>query len=178
MATKRKDFVHDLCSILENRDHISCKDIGIKRKDFHGETIAEFENFLLDQGIVGRAELLEALQEHYGVPAIDVMGVFFEHHLVHMFPRDVMLRHAFIPYKHDGEVLFVIAHNPANEDLYEIIGQFVSYDIELLVGIERDICEMVKEFSDDSVTELQPDLDPTEEEMAEREARNKFEETE
>ncbi len=172
MTRSPHDFMSALCTVLQRRDHTACKDLGFFRDQFHGTTIAEFENFVLEQGLVGKAEILEALQAFYGVPALDVEGDFFEHHLVHMFPRDVMLRHAFIPYRHDGEVLFVVAHNPSDSHLLEVIGQFVSYDIELLVGIESDICNMVKEFDDESLTELQPDLDPQDEALLEHEVRD------
>jgi hypothetical protein len=79
-----------------------------------------------------------------------------------------MLRNSFIPYEHDGEVMIVVVADPENEQLLEIIGRNVSYDISFMVGIADDINDMIKEYYDDSLTK--PDLDLPDAEKLQQEA--------
>ncbi len=44
----------------------------------------------------------------------------------------------------------MVAGNPADQSLLEEIAKHVSYDIQLVVGLRRDICDAVKEFYDKS----------------------------
>src|SRR5207244_235001 len=83
----------------------------------------------LAEGIIEQEELLEALSEYYQVPSFDVIGYFFETHLLRMFPKDMLLRNEIIPMQVDENMLIVVAANPNNPDLLFEIGENVSYDI-------------------------------------------------
>jgi hypothetical protein len=144
-------FIDSVCAILVKHDALKNKDASDLKKSFEAHSALYFEDFLLEEELVEKEALLRALSELYGLPALDVVGVFFDHHLVTMFPKDVMLRNGFIPYERDGDVLLVVAARPNSPKLPEIIGKFVSYDVTFLAGIYRDICDMVKEFYDASI---------------------------
>lgn len=124
-----------------------------------------FDNFVVEEGFVEKDDLLKALSRYYNVPSFDVRGHFFEHHLVRMFPKDVMLRRGFIPLMQDGPTMVIVAANPADSELPEIVGEYVSYDITFVVGLQNDIDNAVKEFYDLSISEWEalpielPDLD-------------------
>lgn len=144
-------FIDGLTAILIEKKALTHKSAADLRKAFAERSALAFEEFLLDEELVTKENLIEALAEYYNLPAMDVMGVFFDHHLVKMFPKDVMLRNGFIPYDRDGDVLIVVAARPNDPQLPEIIGKFVSYDVTFMVGYYRDICDMVKEFYDESI---------------------------
>lgn len=148
-------FVDGLSGILVQKGALKQSDAQAAQKAFSEQTAMTFEEFLLDEELVTKEALLEALSVYYDLPAVDVMGIFFDHHLLRMFPKDVMLRNGFIPYERDGDVLMVIAAQPNNHQLPEIIGKFVSYDVTFMVGILRDIDDMVKEFYDGSPAEIE-----------------------
>ncbi len=113
-----------------------------------------FEQFLLEESFVDKGQLLEALSMLYSVPAIDADGIFFETFLLKKFPKGVLMRNAIIPFKQDENMLIVVAADPSNEALLDIIGQEVSYDIQFYVGIYADILEAIQEYYDKSLTEV------------------------
>ncbi len=157
-----RDFVDALCSILYKNRAIKNTDAQTLKHLFYQREDAVFEDFLLEEGLVSKEDLLKALGELYDVPAIDVMGIFFEdiHHLVRMFPLDEMKRNCFLPFDRDGDVLIVVASNPNNATLAEIIGRYVSYDVTFLVGLCRDIIDQVETFYDQSIEVLESELNP------------------
>ena len=160
-----KDIVQALCKILEKNGVLRHFDAVSLEKAFKDRSDITFEDFLLEEGITTKPELLIALGEFYEVPALDIEGELLEHQLVVMFPKDEMLRNFFIPYLRDGDVLQVVASNPNNATLSEIIGRYVSYDVTYMVGIARDISDMVEEYYDASITERELDVfEPAEEE--------------
>lgn len=148
------DIVEALTTILIKQGAIKDSERAPIETAFRDRGQSQFEDFLLEEGIVSKEQLLEALASLYEVPALDVEGEFFDHHLVTMFPKDVMLRNLFIPYQRDGDVLICIAANPNNPALPEIIGRFVSYDVACMVGVPRHIADEVKEFYERSLTDF------------------------
>ena len=121
---------------------------------FRLQNYYQFEDFLLEEGIVSRESLLHALETLYDVPAIDIEGQMLDHHLVRMFPKDVLLRNYCVPYQRDGDVLVVVAAHPDDADLPLVLGKYVSYDITFMVGIPRHIADEAKEFYDRSLTDF------------------------
>jgi hypothetical protein len=91
------------------------------------------------------------------------VGHFFELHLLHQFPKDVMLRTGFIPLEVDENMLVVVASEPDNPELLNIIGEYVSYDVQINAGISLDITDAIKEYYEKSITEVDEDLDLREE---------------
>lgn len=121
-------------------------------------------DFLLSEGLVTRRDILTALSETFQVPWFDVTGYFFDHQLVHLFPKDFLLRNGMIPLMLDEDELIIVAANPADPELLPAFGQYVSWDIQFQVGIRRHIEDAVKEFYDESITyDIPADLDLEEE---------------
>jgi len=166
-----QEVIQGLCEFFEQNHILKSRDAKALADDFKNSGVNNFEDFLLEEGIVGKDDLLDALSAYYQVPAFDVDGEFFEHNLVRMFPKDILLRHHFIPLSHDGDVLIAVAADPADELLPEIIGRFVSYDVTFAVGLAHDIEDAVKEFYDEAVTAPTWDADALEESFDEEEAR-------
>ena len=125
----------------------------------------QFNDFLLSEGVLDQESLLQALAEYYKVPSFDVVGYFFENHLLHMFPKSMLLENEIIPLQVDENMMIVVAAHPDNPDLLFEIGENVSYDIRFYVGIARDICDAVKEFYDKADTEDDPNEDIREEHL-------------
>lgn len=169
---ERNHFINELCTILHRNHALKDRDVNALKREFADRSDLTFEEFLIDENIISRKELLEALGQYYNMTAIDVIGLFFDHHLVTMFPKDLLLRHNFIPYMRDGDVLAVIAGDPLDDDMIEQIGRYVSYDVELYVGFFRDIQDEIEEFYDRAVSEV----DIPEERVMERERKESLEE--
>ena len=118
-----------------------------------------FTDFLLEEGFVEKRDLLEALSVHYQVPWFDVEGYFFDHMLIHLFPKDFLLRNNIIPVEVDEDVLLVVAQDPSDSNLESGIGAYGSWDVQFNVGLKRDINDAAKEFADTPVTQVEEDQD-------------------
>lgn len=169
-----KSFVDGLTDILVRMKLLSEHEASVMDVAFAKSSKERFDEFLLDQELVERDDLLKALSLYYQVPSFDVVGYFFDHHLVQMFPKETMLQHGFIPLEVDENMLIVVASEPSDDDLLSVIGDFVSYDIRFRVGFRGDILDAVKEFYDESLTELKPDT-PGHEERLYHEAEQELE---
>jgi len=132
---------------------------------YHESDVDQFDEFLLSEGVVEKEQLLEALSEYYQVPSFDVVGYFFETHLVRMFDKDMLLRNEIIPLQVDENMMIVIAADPSNPELLFEIGENVSYDIRFYVGVARDICDAVKEYYDKADTQDSQDQNIREEQI-------------
>ena len=150
-------LIDGIIKVLVQLNHLSHEDAQALHDAFRKSEVERFEEFLLDEDIVSKEDLLPCLQVYYKLPAIDVVGVLFEHDLIIKFPKEIMLRNGFIPYQRDGDILQVIAARPQDTDLQEIISEYVSYETVFMVGIYRDICDAAKEFHDQALTAIEED---------------------
>jgi len=172
-----KTFADQISRILEKNKVVKPSESRAMQKAFHDSEKEQFDEFLLEEGLVQENDLLQALSEYYQVPPFDLVGYFFDHDLVTKFPKDFLLRNAIIPLEVDEDILVVVASDPNQEGLESTIRNFVSYDIVFLVGLRRDICDAVKEFYDRALTEVSQDED-IKEELRERSQAEREEEEE
>ncbi|MDP3788377.1 MAG: hypothetical protein Q8Q60_03630 [Candidatus Chromulinivorax sp.] len=148
---KDVSFVQRLTTSLLTNQAITQKEADSLVAMFHDRAKGRVDNFLLDEGMVEREELLKALSGVYQVPFFDVNGYFFEHELLHTFPKDMLIAKGIIPLQVDEDVLIVVASNPEDAELLDVIGHSVSYDIQFNVGIHRDIIDAIEEYYDQSI---------------------------
>ncbi len=145
---KREKLAERLSEILVKQNALSVDKAKALKKLFYDRSKPAFVNFLLEEGLVSRSALLNALSEYYQKPAFDVIGHFFEEHYVQMFPEQVMVRNMFVPLKRDQNMLVVVASDPSNSELLVVIGKYVSYDVRFMVGLAQDIMVAAREFSE------------------------------
>lgn len=176
----KEAFVPEFCQILLKNKVIQEKEIAPLQKSFKESEQENFDEFLLDEGLVEPEDLLRALSMYYKVPAVDVKGFLFDHYVVTRFPKEFLLQHNVIPYEVDENMLFVVASRPEEPGLASLMRDFVSYDIEFMVGLAQDIRDAVEEFYDKSVTQdaEMEDLDRDEEKRMEDESMRKEEDLE
>lgn len=155
---EKKGFVEAICTILQNNRVISAEDAGALKKSFANRSQITFDDFLLEEGLIEKEDLLDALSSYYQVPAMDPIGYFFDHYLVTKFPKDFLLRNLILPLEVvDDAILVVVANDPHDEELLPAIGNYVSYDIQFMVAVASDIIGSVEEFYDQSITILELD---------------------
>ena len=147
------EYIKKLIAGLVRANAISHEDAPNLYKSFEDSEYDQFEDFLLEEGLADKLEILEALSQLYEVPYMDVSGYFFETLLLHQFPMGFLLREAIIPFEQDGDMLLVVAADPADPDLLDKIGEHVSYDIVFNVGIYTDIIDAIREYYGGSLTE-------------------------
>lgn len=151
MKLRHENFVQDFIEILAQQKSLKHSDSKSLAKNYKDRDDVTFEEYLLDEGI-DKMEILRAMATYFQVPAVDVIGEFFDHYLLRLFEKDVMLRVGFIPHSRDNDTLYVIAANPLYPDLRHIISKFVSHDVSFMVGFISDIRKSVEEYYDESIT--------------------------
>lgn len=156
---KHASFAKELTNILLKNRIIKDKESYNLQKLFQESSKEYFDNFLLEEGVVSKEDLLHALSQLYKVPAVDVDGYFFQTFLLHKFPKDILHRHAFIPMDVDDDIMTIVASEPDNPRLLPLIGDYVSYDIVFRVGLRLDITDAITEFYDKAITEVPQDID-------------------
>jgi hypothetical protein len=164
-------FVSDLSKILVQQGAISAADAQEMQNSFAIQATDQFEEFMLDQGLIEKGSILRALSDYYKVPPLDVGGIFFDHLLLTNFPKDFLLRNEIIPWQLDNDELVMVAAQPTTPGLASAIEKFSNNDVVFVVGLARDIIDAIEDFYDKSPTELELDSDTDREQELEREER-------
>ena len=138
---------------LERNGDISISEARDLLINLDNRSAEDFDDFLLSEGLVSKAKLLNALSQVYDVPYFDVVGYFFDHDLLQHFPEDFLFANNIIPIQQDGDVLTIVASEPDNPKLRESISEYSNSAIEFRVGLTRDIQDAIREYYDSSITE-------------------------
>jgi hypothetical protein len=150
---RSSQFTHKLTELLVQQKTLSEKEGHDLEQAFAKSDRDQFIDFLEEEGLVEKTNLLRALSVYYQVPYFDVEGHFFDTFLLQKFPKDVLLRLGIIPLEVDENMLIVVAADPNEQQLLPVLGQSVSYDIRCMVGLRKNICDAVKEYYDQSPTQ-------------------------
>jgi hypothetical protein len=172
-SQRNQTFVDRLTEILVQNKAISREQAQTYRHDFERSDKDSFDDFLLTEGLIDEEALLIALSVCYQVPAIDVVGYFFDRELLRNFPKDFLLRNEIIPYELEDDNLVVVASRPDDPNLEADIGKFVNPDIAFAVGLGQHILDAIEEYYDKADTEVDDDADL----RVEREQEEEFEKT-
>ncbi len=149
---KKLDPIEGIASVLARHQLIGLDDLASLRSSFQQRDDIAFEDFLIEEGIVDKNDLLQALEEYYRVPSLDAVGEFFDHYLVRLVPKDVLLRHLIIPYMRENDNLWVLAAEPDNPHLPVVLGNYLSHNFNFMVGLPQDIRDAIREYYDESIT--------------------------
>jgi hypothetical protein len=178
---KKLSIAQDLCAILNKLGIFNEKETQVMQKSFADSSHENFEEFLLDEGLVEESDLLKALSIHFKVPSFDVRGFFFDTLLVRHYEKDVLLRNGVIPLELDSDdMIIMIASDPEADGLGATLEQEANYPVEYFVGLKRDIHIAINQYYDFSpVTDSDfDDMSMDEEERLDHEAIDQNEEME
>lgn len=148
---KKQIFVTRLADAFVKLQVLSAEQAESLVKEFQGRAKGRIDDFLLDEGIVDRETLLKALQAVYGLAPFDVRGHFFNHQLLLFFPKDFLINQGFIPLDVDDEIMTIVMSNPEDEETLDTLSRYVSYNVNVFVGIRRDIADAIEEYYDEDV---------------------------
>jgi hypothetical protein len=148
---KKQVFVTRLADAFVKLQVFSADEAESLVKEFQGRAKGRIDDFLLDEGIVDRETLLKSLQAVYSVAPFDVRGHFFNHQLLLFFPKDFLLNQGFIPLDVDDEIMTIVMSNPEDEETLDTLSRYVSYNVNVFVGIRRDISDAIEEYYDEDV---------------------------
>lgn len=149
MATFAEKFV----DILGKQKSITEAEETSLIRDFKERSQDALIDFLLEEGLVPKNEILRALSTYYQVPSFDVVGYLFDHDLVHSFPQQFLRFNAIMPADLEEGILLIVTTKPNEPDLATRISQyFPNATIEFVVSIKQDILDAIREFYGKSLT--------------------------
>lgn len=166
---KRETFAQQLSEILIKQKVVDEAEGRALQRSFKNSEKENFDDFLLEEGLIEEATLLRALGQYYQVAPVDVTGYFFDTQLLRNFPKDFLVRNRIVPLEMDDDYLVVVASDPDNPDLLSGMGAYTSEDIQFRVGLGRDIIDAIREFYDKSPTDLLDDQDLVDEQLQKEE---------
>jgi MshEN domain len=152
-----ENFAEELCEILVANGVIKDDEAQGLQEEFDDSDQVQFDDFLLSEGLIDKEDLLKALSDYYQVPFMDPEGYFFDHDLVIKFPQDFLVRNGIIPAEVDEDIIVFIANDPNQEGLESAIREYVSYDVEFWVGLRQPIIDAIRDYYQESITELPED---------------------
>lgn len=132
-------FINSFSPLLVKHGFLKHEDVEQIHKAFASQPAQTYQEFLLNEQFLTKEQLLALLSEYYGIAAVDVSTELFDPRIVKMFHHDFLQKYNALPYKRDDQVLLVVTGDPSQEDLYEVFGDNVSYDLEFFVGIPHHI---------------------------------------
>jgi hypothetical protein len=141
-------FIDRLTAILVEQGSMADRDAVSARNLFSKSSADEFDDFLLEEGLVSREHLLRALSVYYNLESFDVTGFFFERDTLSYFPKDFLLEYAIIPVEADNEIITIVAAHPEEPGLREKIGLYTTNVIEFSIGLKREIIDAIREYYD------------------------------
>lgn len=147
----KKSFVSRFAEALVKKEIMKEPEAMSFVQEFHDRAKGNVVSFLLEEGLVEKEDILRALSSMYDVPSFDVRGYFFNHELLMHFPKDFLLENVVIPLEVEEDLLSVVVNNPEDEEAIAKIGDFVSYNVMVYVGIQEDICDAIEEYYDEDV---------------------------
>ena len=153
IVTEDKKFAQKIAHVLVTQGIIAHEEAEGLQNLFFGSEHANFDDFLLEQGLVSREDLLKSLSILYQIPPFDVTGFFFHTNYLRKFPKDFLHRNGIIPINRDENMLIMVATKPNDAALLPKISEHVSYDIRFFVGIRSDITAAISEYYETSITE-------------------------
>ncbi len=156
---KGQTFVEGIAKILVELDVITHQEAQGFKKGFKNSAKAQFDDFLLEEGLIQKKDLLMALSQYYKVPSFDVNGYFFYHNLLRKFPKDFLIRNAIIPLAVEGDMLVMVASDPSISGLESKVRKYVSWDINFMVGIKQEIWNQISSYYDESIAALPQDVE-------------------
>lgn len=169
---KNETFARALSEILVRDGVISLQASHEIQKMFKESAIDQFDYFLLQEGLAQKKEILKALGSYYQVPAMDVVGQFFDSVLLNNFPEEFLVRNEVIPLEEENEdMLVVVAADPEKEGLESAMRNYSTADITFMVGIGRDIIDAVREYYDKADNEENYNKDVDQERREETQTR-------
>lgn len=148
-----KKFAQQISHVLVTQGIVSHEEVENLQNLFFGAEHANFDDFLFEQGLVSREDLLKSLSILYQVPPFDVTGFFFHTNYLRKFPKGFLHRNGIIPIDRDENMLIMVVARPDDLELLSKISEYVSYDIRFYVGMRTDISNAISEYYDTSITE-------------------------
>lgn len=150
----RRGYAQEIASLLFKQGILKKADASALASGFRGSGQAQIHDFLLEQDLVSKPDLLRVLSQYYGTPAIDINGVQFNHDLVRMFPTRLLTKYTVIPLEMDENAVIFVAARPDADKMRQQLRHYTDCHLEFIVGIAKDIAQAIATYHDEPPNEV------------------------
>lgn len=136
--------------------------------DENRKTGAKLTQILVNHGVLKEAQILKALEKHYGIPGVDLNTFVIQPGVVELVNRDFCEKNQLIPIQKVGETTLVVAmadpsHVQARDDLRFLTRRKIQVVLATEIAITTAIDRMFGTNVRDIVKEVQEDMDDADE---------------
>jgi general secretion pathway protein E len=124
------------------------KDID-KGLDVQQSVGGKLGNILLNLGVIAEAQLLVCLADQLSLivlPSVEDIEL-----LPIDFPKHLLKENKVLPYREEGDVLYVLTDNPLNLPLFADLGHAVGKKVKPVLTSEENIKQLLQQFDDEKV---------------------------
>lgn len=119
---------------------------------------------LLREGHLTEQQLIEVLEFQLGIPHINILQYPVDQELIQLIPRDLAKRHQVLPYRVDGNKLFVAMADPMDYFTIEEIRMATGFQIIPGIATKDALFRMITKYYDlqESINQVLDDFSPEE----------------
>lgn len=120
---------------------------------------------LLREGYITEQQLIEALEFQLGIPHINILQYPIEQDVIQLVPRELAKRHQALPFRKDGNKLYVAMADPMDYFAIEEIRMATGFQILPGIATKDALFRMITKYYDlqESIEEVLDDFSPEEE---------------
>lgn len=120
---------------------------------------------LLREGYITEQQLIEALEFQLGIPHINILQYPIEQDVIQLVPRELAKRHQALPFRKEGNKLYVAMADPMDYFAIEEIRMATGFQIVPGIATKDALFRMITKYYDlqESIEEVLDDFSPEEE---------------
>lgn len=120
---------------------------------------------LLREGYITEQQLIEALEFQLGIPHINILQYPIEQDVIQLVPRELAKRHQALPFRKEGNKLYVAMADPMDYFAIEEIRMATGFQILPGIATKDALFRMITKYYDlqESIEEVLDDFSPEEE---------------
>ena len=120
---------------------------------------------LLREGYITEQQLIEALEFQLGIPHINILQYPIEQDVIQLVPRELAKRHQALPFRKEGNKLYVAMADPMDYFAIEEIRMATGFQILPGIATKDAFFRMITKYYDlqESIEEVLDDFSPEEE---------------
>ena len=167
MALSFTDKIHE---VLINKKLVSEADIA-KAKEIYVKEGGSLSEILVRMKVISRADLLAAVSEGLGFPAISLSRFKIDPETLKVVPKRMITFHKMLPLSRIGKFLTVAMVDPLNIFAMDDLKTITGMDVSPVIASEEDIDEAIRGYfekpADEEISSIVDDIKSAQMEMVE-----------
>lgn len=114
------------------------------------ETGNKLGTVLVEQGWISEGRLFEALEQHFGIPFVDINAIFIDPKVPKLITESLAKRHIIIPIALENNRLKVAMSDPLDMIAKDDVRLITGYELDVVIALQQDILKAISKYYDSS----------------------------